>query len=160
MGVKNPFNEKRISSYFNTTISIIKEEMINGMSYLGESCIKRIRERSPEESWIDRTGNLRTSIGYSVSDHGKSVIESAFEQVLNGLEGAREGKKLLSELLPLYRDTYALIVVAGMDYAERVEAIENKDVLASTKLWAESKLDSHIKRISERITRRIKKLKL
>lgn len=160
MGVKCSSSHQSIVAYFNAVIRIVKEEMVNGLSYLGEQCVVKIKGRSQEESWFDRTGNLRTSIGYAVADHGRSVIESAFEQVKNGTKGAQEGKALLNELTKLYSDTYALIVVAGMNYAERVEAIESKDVLASTELWAKNKLDTHIKRIVKKIEQRIKRLKL
>ena len=160
MGVKCSSSNQSIVAYFDAVIRIVKEEMVNGLSYLGEQSVARIRNRSADESWIDRTGNLRSSIGYAVSDHGKSVIESAFGQVLQGTKGPQEGKKLLEELTKLYTDTYALIVVAGMNYAERVEAIESKDVLASTELWAKKKIDDYIRRIVKRIESRVKGLKL
>lgn len=160
MGVKCSSSHQSIVAYFNAVIGIVKEEMINGLSFLGEQCIKKIRNRSNEESWIDRTGNLRTSIGYGVSDHGRRVVESAFKQVLQGTQGAQEGKALLEELTKQYADTYALVVVAGMNYAELVEAMESKDVLASTELWAKNKLDDFVKRIVKKIEQRIKKLKL
>lgn len=160
MGVKCSSSHQSIVAYFEAVMRIVKEEMVNGLSYLGEQSVARIRNRSADKSWIDRTGNLRSSIGYAVSDHGKSVIESAFSQVLQGTKGPQEGKKLLEELIKLYKDTYALIVVAGMNYAERVEAIESKDVLASTELWAKNKLDTYIKRIVKKIEQRIKRLKL
>ena len=159
MGVKCSSSHQSIAAYFSAVIGI-KKEMTNGLSFLGEQCVKKIRERSNDESWIDRTGNLRTSIGYGVSDHGKKVVESAFKQVLQGTQGAQEGKALLEELTKQYADTYALIVVAGMNYAERVEAMESKDVLASTELWAKNKLDDFVKRIVKKIEQRIKRLKL
>ena len=160
MGVKCSSSHQSIAAYFSAVMDIVKEEMTNGLSYLGEQCIIKIRKRSNEESWNDISGNLRTSTGYGVSDHGKKVVESAFKQVLDGTQGAQEGKALLEELTKQYADTYALIVVAGMDYADRVEAMESKDVLASTELWAKNKLDSNIKRIEKKIEQRIKRLKL
>lgn len=160
MGVKCSSSHQSVVAYFNAVTGIVKEEMINGLSFLGEQCIKKIRNRSNEESWIDRTGNLRTSIGYGVSDHGRRVVESAFKKVLQGTQGAQEGKALLEELTKQYANTYALIVVAGMNYADRVEAMESKDVLASTELWAKNKLDDFVKRIVKKIEQRIKKLKL
>lgn len=160
MGVKCSSSHQSIAAYFNAVMGIVKEEMTNGLSFLGEQCVKKIRERSNEESWNDISGNLRTSIGYGVSDHGRKVVESAFKQVLQGTQGAQEGKALLEELTKQYADTYALIVVAGMNYADRVEAMESKDVLASTELWAKNKLDDFVKRIVKKIEQRIKRLKL
>ncbi len=160
MGVKCSSSHQSIAAYFSAVMGIVKEEMTNGLSFLGGQCVKKIRERSNDESWIDRSGNLRTSIGYGVSDHGKKVVESAFKQVLQGTQGAQDGKALLEELTKQYADTYALIVVAGMNYADRVEAMESKDVLASTELWAKNKLDDFVKRIVKKIEQRIKRLKL
>lgn len=160
MGVESSMSQSAIEAYFRSVRKIIREEMVNGLSFLGEQCIVKIRDRAQSESWIDRTGNLRTSIGYAVSDHGKSVIESQFKQVLQGTEGATAGKNLLEQLVPLYSQIYALIVVAGMSYADQVEAIESKDVLASTELWAKKKIDSYVEKITKKIEKRIQGLKI
>ena len=160
MGVKCSSSHQSIAAYFNAVMGIVRKEMTNGLSRLGEQCITKIRDRSQEESWKDGSGNLRTSIGYGVYDHGKTVVESAFKQVLNGTQGKQEGKALLEELTKQYADTYALIVVAGMNYADRVEAMESKDVLASTELWAKNKLDDYVNEIAKKIERKIKRLKL
>jgi hypothetical protein len=62
---------------------------------------------------------------------------------------------MLDELASLYAETYALAVVAAMDYASFVEARDNKDVLASTELWARGEiqryLDMAVKKASNRI---------
>ena len=47
-------------------------------------------------------------------------------------------------------ETYALVVVAGMDYAEAVEARDNKDVLASTELWAKQEIQKYLNKALER----------
>lgn len=94
----------------------------------------RIRNRSAKESWIDHTGNLRSSIGFAVYEQGSKYMESAFSQVLSGTDGSAKGKKMINDLAKEYSRVYALVVVAGMEYAGEVEALESKDVLASTKL--------------------------
>lgn len=160
MGIKSSFTESSLDSYFANVQQIIKEEIIQTLSHLGEEAVKKVRERPEEESWFDRTGNLRSSVGYAVTDHGRKQIESAFHQVLGGAEGSSKGRQLIESLVSQYSDTYALIVVAGMDYAERVEALDNKDVLASTELWARSILDQRLERTKSRIISRINKLTL
>lgn len=158
MGVKANYTTASLDNYFRKVMDIIKEETIRTLSYLGEQATARIRNRTAEESWIDHTGNLRSSIGYAVSDHGRKQIQSAFQQVLNGTEGATEGKRLLDELVSRYSSTYALIVVAGMSYADYVEALDNKDVLASTELWARSMIDGYLQKTQQRIAKRIENL--
>lgn len=140
------------------SFEILKNEITKCLVKLGEECIAKIRDRSKEESWIDRTGNLRSSIGYAVYDYGIKQIESAFQIVRNGNEGSSEGKKMISQLGNEYSNAYALVVVAGMNYASYVEALENKDVLASTELWAKSIVDSRLKRAKKAAVEKINKL--
>lgn len=138
--------------------NILQEEIFRALSYLGEQCIKRIRDRSGEDSWFDRTGNLRSSIGYAIYGQGRKIIESTFAVVKNGSQGASEGKKMIDELASKYAETFALVVVAGMVYADLVEAMENKDVLASTELWAKAEVQKYLDRAKTRAENRIIKL--
>lgn len=140
------------------SFEILKNEITKCLVKLGDECIAKIRDRSKEESWIDRTGNLRSSIGYAVYDYGIKQIESAFQIVRNGNEGSSEGKKMISQLGSEYSNAYALVVVAGMNYASYVEALENKDVLASTELWAKSIVDARLERAKKAAIEKINKL--
>lgn len=134
---------------------ILQEEIFRALAYLGEQSIARIRDRTGEDSWFDQTGNLRSSIGYAIYGEGRKIIESAFAVVKNGSQGSAEGKRMIDELASKYAETYALVVVAGMEYADAVEARDNKDVLASTELWAKAKVQEYLDRAKERAIRRI-----
>lgn len=153
------FSLAALNNLLNEIPKILADEIIRAFSYLGEQCNKRVRDRSGKESWYDQTGNLRSSIGYAIYDHGHKAIESAFEQVGEGTQGAAEGRKAIDELASKYAQTYALVVVAGMSYAEYVEAKENKDVLASTELWARTKIDGYMQKAIERAEKKIERLK-
>lgn len=146
--------------FFRQALQIVHDEVTRALSYLGEQCIVKIRDRSGDDSWYDQTGNLRSSIGYAVYDYGKKFIESTFAVVRQGGQGASEGRKMVNELASKYANVYALVVVAGMNYAEYVEAIESKDVLASTESWARSQVDGYIKKAQERAINKINRLKL
>ena len=159
MGITSSTGDDAIYRFFIEAERIYNEEIIRAFSYLGEQCIKRIRDRSAEESWIDQTGNLRSSIGYAVYEYGKETIRSAFKKVLNGSDGTQQGEKYLDSLSSSYSDTYALVVVAGMSYAEFVEARDDKDVLASTKLWADGKINEYLQKALQRAEERINRLK-
>lgn len=139
-------------------VEIIRKEIINTLSYLGEQCNVRIRDRSASESWIDHTGNLRSSIGYSVFEHGRSVITSTFESVLGGSTGSANGKSYVESLASQFSNVYALVVVAGMSYADYVESIESKDVLASTETWTRSVIDRYMDMAKEKAIKKINKL--
>ena len=137
---------------------ILQEEIFRALAYLGEQCIRRIRDRSGEDSWFDQTGNLRSSIGYAIYGQGRKIIESTFAVVKNGSQGATEGKRMIDELASKYAETFALVVVAGMEYADLVEAMNNKDVLASTELWAKAEVQKYLDRSKTRAENRIIKL--
>jgi hypothetical protein len=149
-----------LDEFFQTAMRIVQEEVDKALSYLGAECIIRIRDRRPEESWNDITGNLRSSIGYAVYDYGKKYIESTFAVIKNGGKGASEGRRIIDELASQYANVYALVVIAGMNYADLVEAMKNKDVLASTKSWATQQVNEYIKKAQERAERRINQIKL
>lgn len=142
-----------------TAARIISEEISASLIRLGEECVARIRTRSKEESWVDQTGNLRSSIGYAVFEYGHKLMSSAFDSVPgpdgSGAEGSMKGKQFIESLARQYADTYALVVVAGMDYAEYVEAMKGKDVLASTELWARARVDRYLTDARARAENRI-----
>ena len=147
-----------VSLVIHRSMEIIREEVMRALSYLGEVCVRKIKDRTAQESWIDQTGNLRSSIGYAIYEYGRKEIESAFRVVKKGHEGVLEGQKMIDELARMYSNTYALVVVAGMNYAEYVEAKDNKDVLASTELFARKEVDKYLKQAKARAIRKIEKL--
>lgn len=134
-----------LDSFLQRAAKRIQENVLKALSKLGDESVVRIRNRSAKESWIDHTGNLRSSIGFAVYEQGSKFMESAFSQVLGGSEGSAKGKKMINDLAKEYSKVYALVVVAGMEYAGEVEALESKDVLASTRIWATSVVEQRIK---------------
>lgn len=138
----------------------LQEQVIIQLQYLGQECVSRIRGRGQSESWIDRTGNLRSSIGSAVYENGKKKLSTAFESVFGGQEGSEAGKRMIDALAKEYSQTYAMVVVAGMDYASYVENMNGKDVLASTRLWAESVIGERIEDALHNAEEIIKKIEL
>ena len=134
-------SQKAIDELFAKAAKIIFDRVQYNLNYLGMLCIKRIRDRSGDESWYDQTGNLRSSIGYAIYSYGRKKIESTFDSVLGSSEGSEKGRKMVEDLASEYSDTYALVVVAAMEYADYVEAIDSKDVLASTEIYAKSEVN-------------------
>lgn len=132
------------AAYTAAVEKIVNVRMQTALQMLGSECVNKIRDRRQEESWFDQTGNLRSSIGMAVVNRGKIAVESAFKTILKGAKGSEEGRKYVESLAHLFADTYSLVVVAGMSYAEYVEAMESKDVLASTEVWASKELKKYI----------------
>lgn len=145
MGIRMTTDTKALTNFLDRAARKIQENILKALSKLGDEAVVRIRNRSAKESWIDHTGNLRSSIGFAVYEQGIKYMESAFAQVLSGSEGSARGKKVINDLAKEYSKVYALVVIAGMEYAGEVEALESKDVLASTKIWATSIVEQRIK---------------
>ena len=160
MGIRMTTTNAAIAAFLQKSINALQNAVATALSKLGDECIVRIRDRSANESWIDHTGNLRSSIGFAVYEQGKKFMESTFSQVLSGTEGSSKGKKMIDELAKEYSRVYALVVVAGMEYAGEVEAIESKDVLSSTRTWATSVVERRIKTAIEAAIKEINKWKL
>lgn len=158
MGLTMSTPQSALDTLIDAIPQIVADNIIRALSYLGEQCVKRIRDRAGKDSWFDQTGNLRSSIGYAVIEEGRKIIESAFPVIKQGTQGASEGKRLIDALATQYSNTYAMVVVAGMEYAGYVEAMENKDVLASTELWAKQVIDKYMKRAAERAQKQIEQL--
>ena len=136
-------------------LKIFNEELVRSFAALGEGAVKKIRNKTKEESWTDRTGNLRSSIGYEVFNHNDKMVNYDFPKVLEGSEGQEEGKALIDELSKNYQDGVTLLLVAGMEYAEYVER-KGYDVLAKTSLEAESLAPKAIQKAIEETRKRLK----
>ena len=151
---------KAIDDLFVKAAKIIFDRVQYNLNYLGLQCVKRIRDRSGDDSWYDQTGNLRSSIGYAIYSYGMKQIESAFDSVLGGSEGSQKGKKMVEDLSSKYSDTYALVVVAAMEYADYVESIDSKDVLASTEIYAKSQVNRYLEKAIKEAEKEIQRLEV
>lgn len=151
MGIRMKTKMSEVDSYLKAEAERIQMLTMRALSYLGEQCIKVARDRAPELSWIDQTGNLRSSIGYIITHNGNIVQYSDFKQVKQGSEGTKVGKDFALEIAKQFANEYVLVVVAGMNYAEYVEAIDNKDVLATPELFANKELPKMLERLKRQI---------
>lgn len=153
-------SQKAIDELFAKAANIIFDRVQYNLNYLGLLCIKRIRDRSGDESWYDQTGNLRSSIGYAIYSYGRKQIESAFDSVLGSSEGSEKGRKMVADLASKYSDTYALVVVAAMEYADYVETIDSKDVLASTEIYAKSEVNRYLEKAIKEAEKEIQRIEM
>ena len=140
MGIKMATPMSEINAAIKAEAERVNMLTIRALSFLGELCVIEAKDRPQESSWFDQSGNLRSSIGYAIVHNGKIIKHSEFNQVKQGSDGIREGKELAKELARQYTSGYVLIVVAGMNYAELVEAMDNKNELASAELFARGEL--------------------
>lgn len=146
-------NGKEFRAALEAEVRRIDTLTVFALAYLGEQTVAMARSRSANESWIDRTGNLRSSVGYIVLRDGEIVSASDFGQVKQGSDGSNAGRQFAEEIARDIHSDYALIVVAGMNYASYVEAIESKDVLAGPELFARKKLPGMLRQLRNQIMR-------
>lgn len=132
--------EQQLLDIFSRIREVLSNQIRLQLTALGVECVNKARDRGVEESWRDRTGNLRSSIGFAYYEDGRKIVESAFQAVSGGSQGSREGKKMVEDLASEMTDAYCMVIVAAMDYADIVET--KRDVLASAELHARSKIQS------------------
>lgn len=112
--------------------------IIRQLSYIGEKCVAMAREQG---DYDDITGNLRSSISYTIIVDGKTIQSGKTQPTEgkkgNGAEGEKQAKAMIRKLTAEYTDGIVLVVFAGMHYAVYVEDVRGRDVLASSKLECE-----------------------
>ena len=153
MGIRMTTKLDEIHKVLMKEANRVERLTIRALSYLGEQCVSRVRNRGGNKSWYDQSGNLRSSVGYVIAYNGSIIQYSEFNQIKQGSEGVTVGKKLAEELVKRYSSDYVLVIVAGMNYAEYVERKDNKDVLASTELWAIDQVPKMLEKLKRQIAK-------
>jgi S-methylmethionine-dependent homocysteine/selenocysteine methylase len=93
---------------------------VDVLDYVG---LEFVKEARTARRYIDRTGNLRSSIGYFVLEEGKVVKKGGFSPVSStATAGPSEGREFIAKIASEYPEGIVLIGVAGMSYAAYVEA--------------------------------------
>ena len=109
---------------------VLEKRLIRTLKDVGEECVAEAIESG---NYNDRTGNLRSSIGYVVAKDGSVVEEGGFYNIGFG-EGASVGRGKAEEAA-LGTSGITLILIAGMDYAQYV-ADKGYNVIDSAELLA------------------------
>ena len=108
---------------------------------MASAAIDVVNEARRKGNYIDRTGNLRSSVGFRVYDNKKRIQELFQGSNSEGVEIARSE----ADRLNLTRQPH-LIILAGMNYGKYVEAtgrtvlsdfIDNKEILKEIKSLVE-----------------------
>lgn len=137
MGITSNFKGS-LDETFRALLAEVERQIIESLCRIGEEAVKLAKLIPPERGFRDQTGNLRSSIGYVVVKDGKPVNVS-FGAVKGGHAGVNEGQRLALQVGSGYAEGYALVVVAGMNYAVHVES-KGRDVLTSAEKFAEKEI--------------------
>ena len=107
-------------------VTSVENKVLNVLKYAGESAVAYARTLN---TYKDRTGNLRSSIGYVIYKNGQLAAQSSFEQGYRNVEGngkysyngGEVGFALAQKVAQQETAPFVLVVVAGMNYAAAVE---------------------------------------
>lgn len=134
MGIQQITPQAQVDRYLEEQIARREKAIINALNYVGVQCINEGRKGG---TYKDRTGNLRNSIGYVLVVNG--IIKEKSAPIPIGKDedglGARTMSMRQRELAARFPQGIVLIVVAGMNYASYVEAL-NYNVLTSAEQLA------------------------
>ncbi len=136
MSIKLTTPKDEIARKLNQLVDRQKRAIVLLLSYVGIRCTNIARTNG---NYIDRTGNLRSSVGYVVAMDGNIQMMSDFVAISgqdgNGQDGTSVGKEYAKALISKYPKGIVLVIVAGMHYAKYVAAT-GRDVLDSAELTA------------------------
>lgn len=143
MSIKQTTPQSEINRYIDERVERIKKAIIYNLRYIGEACVNAARDSG---SYTDRTGNLRSSVGYVIVCDGKIMEASDFDVVKEGGKGAKEGARFAKEAARQFPEGIVLIVVAGMNYAAYVSA-RGYDAIDSAELLADKLVPQMLHRL-------------
>jgi hypothetical protein len=143
MVIEQTTTQAQIEDYINKQLALRKQKAIKALCYVGTQCENIARKQG---GYKDRTGNLRSSVGYIVADNGTIIQASNFKTVKQGKDGSERGNSYVRELLEHNTSGLVLIVVAGMNYAKHVAA-RGYDVLDSAELNADALIGKLMKKL-------------
>lgn len=143
MGIRQTTPASEIDRYIEQQVERLIKATIYNLQFIGERCLNAARDTN---SYKDRTGNLRSSLGYVIVCDGKIVYQSDFEVVLQGKTGAKSGIQYAKEVARQFPEGIVLIVVAGMNYASYVSD-KGYDVIDSAELLADRLVPQILKQL-------------
>lgn len=149
MYIKPLFTSSQIEKLKEKMEHAFETAMIELLVRVGEEFVKIAREQG---NYQDRTGNLRSSIGYAIAVNGKIVNEnfSLSEEGSDKNTGLATAQRLCETIAGENATGYILIGVAGMNYAAKVEA-SGRDVVGMAAVKAEEKAKTLARKLANKL---------
>ena len=97
MPIRQVTPKAEISGYIDRKLDIWKQLLVRNFLYVGEQVLNAARST---DSYKDRTGNLRSSVGYVLVVDGQVYEMSSFNQVLDGRTGKQGGEWIMPAVSP------------------------------------------------------------
>jgi hypothetical protein len=144
MALKAKFNSEDIRKRGEIIERVLDDYIFQVLSFVGESFVRLARSIS---TYIDRTGNLRSSIGYIIILNGK-IKKEDFEGTGEGIEKGKEHALTLSS-----NHRWVFVGVAGEDYASAVES-RGLDVITGSSEAAKQLLERLLRKAKQRLLKK------
>ncbi|GAB3666410.1 hypothetical protein GCM10028791_42210 [Echinicola sediminis] len=146
------FKGKDVENYLLKHVRKIEKSIENELLYVG---LEFVRDARLNADFTDRTGNLRSSIGFVLLKDGRPIhqdFEKSWKKGTDKETGVEKAIKYASEVAGAELNIgYTLVVVAGMDYAVYVEA-SGKDVLTGSSIKAEKNIKSVFEKLEKNLS--------
>lgn len=146
VSLKPRFNRQDIQKVLEQKKKAIMDAILERLRYVGEQFVANARNKA---DFTDRTGNLRSSIGYIIMKDGRQIYEN-YEQRAGGPDGEAKAKEAINEAKKKFPQGFVLIGVAGMEYAAAVES-KGYDVITSSAIVAEGALKRAVERLQNKL---------
>lgn len=140
MGLRALTNSTQIQKSIEKAKAIMHKKVINVLARIGEMGVNYARKNG---SYKDQTGNLRSSIGYLIVHNGR-VVKDVFDG--KNETGRYKGNQKAVQMIRLFQTDFAVIIVAGMNYAAAVEA-RGYDVLSGSEIFTKQKFPELIRQL-------------
>lgn len=121
-------NRMALSNYLLNFSKRIEAALIYRLEYLVAELENHAKDSA---GYQDQTSNLKGSIGGMVLKDGKPVKFAGFSGTS---EGTKAGLEFINSLIEKHAKGFAVVIVAGMEYASYVEDFHNLNVLKKTEL--------------------------
>lgn len=147
--MKRITTDAEIDQMFNDQFAQIDDFILQRFIELCDERIQIQRNKISPEGYDDRTGQLRSSVGYLIYKNGKVVHEN-FKLSPYGTDkepGIKEGRQLAFGQLRA-SEGWGIIMVAGMEYASWLESNHGRTVLSSATFGLEDDLAYIVSQIS------------
>lgn len=121
------------------------------LTNIGFEFVKAAREKTKDQGGFnDQTGNLRSSIGFIIMYNGKEAFADfrTGEKGTDRATGVAKAREYATEVAKEHPNGWALITVAGMEYASWVEGM-GYDVITGSTLDGKKKMQEAEKNIEK-----------
>ena len=146
--IKGPGKDE-IRRHLAAVNGLMQSAILEQLKYVGREAVNVMRSNKAND-YTDRTGNLRSSCGYAIAYDGDVKSISDFSAVKDGGDGSDQGRELARKIA--VEDSqgrrWALVLVAGMNYASYVQNLHGRDVIESASVKAEGLIREFQRKLS------------